>query len=148
MQFKRILILFFISLIFLFLYLLLIPNELNISYAGTLSSDINGIDESRYPGYKNLINNLKANHPNYSFQVYYTGIDWNSAIVSEYQSHGTSPKNIIRKTTKKSMVPVERFSKPIKKHIGKVIPRIHLKACLSAPFSRWKNRGSQDPFSP
>ena len=94
MQFKRILILFFISLIFLFLYLLLIPNELNISYAGTLSSDINGIDESRYPGYKNLINNLKANHPNYSFQVYYTGIDWNSAIVSEYQSHGTSPKNL------------------------------------------------------
>ena len=94
MQLKRILKLFIISLIFLFLYLIIFSSDINAVYAGTLSADIDGIDESRYPVYKELINNLKVKHTNYNFQVYYTGIDWNSAIVSEYQSHGTCPKNL------------------------------------------------------
>ena len=94
MQLKRILKLFIISLIFLFLYLIIFSSDINAVYAGTLSADIDGIDESRYPVYKELINNLKVKHTNYNFQVYYTGTDWNSAIVSEYQSHGTCPKNL------------------------------------------------------
>ena len=48
----------------------------------------------------------------------------------------TKPMNIIKKTTAKSIAAVERFSSPINTQAGMVIERIHLKAFLSAPFSR------------
>ena len=64
----------FIASICLFLYIVLAIHT--ISFAGTFSSDINGIDENRYPGVKGLIQNLQNKHGNYKFQVYYTGIDW------------------------------------------------------------------------
>lgn len=37
----------------------------------------------QYPGYKELINELKKNHPNWKFTFLYTGIDWNQAIKNE-----------------------------------------------------------------
>ena len=48
---------------------------------------------------------------------------------------GTRPKNIIRKTTTKSMAAVDRFSNPMSRQAGSAIQSIHLKAFLSAPFS-------------
>ena len=63
---------------------------------GTLTSDINGIDDSKYPGYKSLMNEMKEKHPNYRFLVYYTGMDWNEVITAEYQGHGTSPLNLFQ----------------------------------------------------
>lgn len=63
---------------------------------GTLSQDINGIDESKYPGYKTLIKNLKSKHSNYTFKVYYTGLKWDEVLVSEYQYHGISPLNLFQ----------------------------------------------------
>ena len=63
---------------------------------GTLTSDINGIDDNKYPGYKSLMNEMKAKHPNYRFLVYYTGMDWNEVINTEYQGHGTSPLNLFQ----------------------------------------------------
>ncbi len=71
----------------------------NIAFAstpGTLTSDINGVDEARYPGYKKLINDMKAKHPNYVFLVYYTGMDWNEVITTEYKGHGVSPHNLFQ----------------------------------------------------
>ena len=38
---------------------------------------------SLYPGYKELINNLKNNHPNWNFTIFYTGLDWNQVIKNE-----------------------------------------------------------------
>ena len=70
----------------------------NISYAGTLSSDINAINDNKYPGIKAQIQNLQRKYGNYHFQVYYTGIDWTEAITMEYQGHGSSPKNLDRKS--------------------------------------------------
>ena len=49
---------------------------------------------------------------------------------------GTSPMNIIKNTTAKSMAEVDRFSKPIRKQAGRVIHIIHLNALRSAPLSR------------
>ncbi len=66
----------------------------NISYAGHLSSDINGINESRYPGIKAQIQNLQRKYGNYQFKVYYTDIDWTEAVTMEYQGHFKSPKNL------------------------------------------------------
>lgn len=63
---------------------------------GTLTSDINGVDEAKYPGYKNLINDMKAKHSNYVFLVYYTGMDWNEVITTEYKGHGVSPHNLFQ----------------------------------------------------
>ena len=63
---------------------------------GTLTSDINAVDDAKYPGYKALMNDMKARHPNYRFLVYYTGMDWNEVITSEYQGHGTSPLNLFQ----------------------------------------------------
>ena len=63
---------------------------------GTLTSNINEVDEAKYPGYKTLINDMKAKHPNYIFLVYYTGMDWNEVITAEYQSHGISPLNLFQ----------------------------------------------------
>ena len=71
----------------------------NIAFAntpGTLTSDINGVDENKYPGYKNLINDMKAKHSNYVFLVYYTGMDWNEVITTEYKGHGVSPLNLFQ----------------------------------------------------
>ena len=71
----------------------------NIVFAntpGTLTSDINGVDENKYPGYKNLINDMKGKHSNYVFLVYYTGMDWNEVITTEYKGHGVSPLNLFQ----------------------------------------------------
>lgn len=81
------------TIIFAFFLIFLLFGNI-ISYAGTLSSDINGIDENRYPGVKAQIQNLQRNHGNYNFKVYYTDIDWTEAITMEYQGHGRSPKNL------------------------------------------------------
>lgn len=44
---------------------------------------------SKYPGYQNLIENLKSNHPNWQFKILYTGLDWNQVIKNETTaSHG------------------------------------------------------------
>lgn len=50
--------------------------------------------ERMCPGISGMVNNLKNAHSNYNFQFYNTGIDWNEAIIREYQGHGASPKNL------------------------------------------------------
>lgn len=91
-----------IIIVFMLFYFIfsIIPVGITRSFAadmaiGTLTSDINSIDDTLYPGYKNLINNLKAIRGNDTFLVYYTGIDWNQAINAEYQGHWNSPVNLV-----------------------------------------------------
>lgn len=50
--------------------------------------------ERMCPGISGMVNSLKNAHSNYNFQFYNTGIDWNEAIIREYQGHGASPKNL------------------------------------------------------
>ena len=95
MKFKKIK---FITIIIIFIYIIIAKNT--VSFAGTISSDISGINESKYPGIKSLIQNLQKNHSNYKFQVYYTGIDWTEAVTMEYQGHGSSPKNLFSASSK------------------------------------------------
>lgn len=40
-----------------------------------VSSDINSIDSSKYPGIKEKMQSLKSEHPNWNFKILYTGID-------------------------------------------------------------------------
>jgi beta-N-acetylglucosaminidase len=94
-----------ILLITIITYLLLafVPIKSNNSYAadmqkGTLSRDIDALDDNLYPGYKQLIKTLQANHSNYVFLLYYTGLDWSEVLTAEYQGHGSgnSPKNLFQ----------------------------------------------------
>lgn len=61
----------------------------------SLSSDINSINSSKYPGIKEKLQSLKNEHPNWNFKILYTGIDWNDAITYEYTGHGKAPKNLV-----------------------------------------------------
>ena len=70
----------------------------NISNAAYTSNDINGIDESKYPGYKALLQQIQAQYPNWKINLYYTGLDWNDVIEKENIGHGTSPKSLIQDT--------------------------------------------------
>lgn len=61
----------------------------------SVSNDINSLDSNKYPGIKEKIESLKAEHPNWNFKILYIGIDWNEAITYEYTGHGSSPKNLV-----------------------------------------------------
>ena len=63
------------------------------------SSDINSINDSKYPGIKERIKLLQSKYPNWKFKILYTGLDWNEVILSEYVGHGESPKNLIYKNS-------------------------------------------------
>lgn len=73
----------------------------------TVSNDINSINTSKYPGIKEKIQSLKAEHPNWNFKILYTGISWEEAITNEYIGHGSqkeyeqenfSPRNMVPKS--------------------------------------------------
>ena len=91
-----------IAIITMLLFLLssiLIPNksEASQSVKQTVSSDINSINTSKYPGIKEKIQALQNKYPNWKFKVLYTGLDWNEVISNEYTGHWQSPKNLIYK---------------------------------------------------
>ena len=67
-----------------FLFLFILNNS---TFAASISSNIDGIDESKYPGYKEKIKQLQSIYPN--IQVLYTGLNWNTVIYNEYcETHG------------------------------------------------------------
>ncbi len=73
----------------------------NKTYAVTqsFSTDIEQINDSKYPGIKDRIKLLKSKYPNWKFKILYTGLDWNEVIANEYSGHGSSPKNLVYKTS-------------------------------------------------
>lgn len=52
-----------------------------------ISTEINKIDEKKYPGIKTMIQALQKEHPNWNFKVLYTGLDWEDVITAE-SKHG------------------------------------------------------------
>ena len=89
-------IIFFASIIII--SIILFGAFTNNSYAATLSDNINGIDETKYPGIKNTLLDVMKRHPNWKIKVYYTGINWDDAINGEYTGHGDSPKSLIHQS--------------------------------------------------
>ena len=61
----------------------------------SISNEIQNIDTEKYPGIKEKIEQLKAEHPNWNFKILYTGIEWEELIANEYIGHGASPRNLI-----------------------------------------------------
>ena len=71
-----------------------IINE-NKSYAAQTRENYSG-KINNYPGYKELIDKLKAAHPNWNFTIFYTGLNWDQVIKNEttaYHGRNVVPKN-------------------------------------------------------
>ena len=64
-----------------------------------ISSDIDGIDESLYPGFKEKIKSLQSQYPNWTFKVLYTDLNWSDVIANEYTGHNSGPRNMIQATS-------------------------------------------------
>lgn len=74
--------------IFVFLYILLggCSQQSKVSYGIK-------IDENRYPGYQEAINKMEQSHPNWTFELLYTGLDWQTVIDNEYTRSWNSNSN-------------------------------------------------------
>lgn len=88
-------ILFFFIIICIFITLILTSVKASAA-SRKISTDISGIDESKYLGIKSLIQDLQKKHPSWTFKVEYTGLDWNEVITAEHQGHSSStdPTNL------------------------------------------------------
>ena len=101
---KKVKIIKFISIVLILTilaYTLLVLFDNNKAYAVSqwISSDIDGIDESLYPGFKEKIKSLQAQYPNWTFKVLYTDLNWSDVISNEYVGHNSGPRNMIQATT-------------------------------------------------
>lgn len=101
MRYKKLVIITVLIMLISYLTVVFMPVTSNKSYAGqlpagTLSRDVDGLDDNLYPGYKQLIKNIQAKHGNYTFLLYYTGMNWNEVLATEYQGHGRSPLNLFQ----------------------------------------------------
>lgn len=68
----------------------------NLSKQKLVTYDGTNLDDIRYPKYKELIDELKEEHPNWTFTLLYTKLDWNSVIRHEGHSDSrTSPLNLV-----------------------------------------------------
>ncbi len=84
-----------IIFIMIFGMLSLYSKSYGATYTYTASTnDLPSNFDALYPGYRNLINSLATNHPNWTFKLYETGLDWETVINNEYSGHGVSPKNL------------------------------------------------------
>ena len=58
--------------------------------------DGTNLNEAKYPGYKELIDDLQTSHPNWTFTLFYTRLDWEEVISNEGHSDSrTNPLNLI-----------------------------------------------------
>lgn len=54
-------------------------------------TNLEGLSNESYPGIASTINELKKAHPNWTFTILYTGLDWNTVIYNETEAlHGRS----------------------------------------------------------
>ena len=58
--------------------------------------DGKNLNESKYPGYKELIDNLKEKHKNWNFILFYTKLEWSEVIQNEgHSDNRETPLNLI-----------------------------------------------------
>lgn len=61
----------------------------------------NNLNESKYPGYKEQIDQLKEKHPNWTFTLFYTRLDWEEVIKNEgHSDNRKNPLNLIPDSSK------------------------------------------------
>ena len=84
--------LYLIIILLINLFSIIILFSVNKVQAAKVSSDIDGINEMKYPGYKLKLQELRKTYP--KIQLYYTGLDWETVIKNEtIHSRNLVPKN-------------------------------------------------------
>ena len=95
---RKLFIKFIITILFVLSVITVLGLLENNTYASSISSNIDGIDESKYPGIKQLLKDVKSRHPNWKINLYYTGLDWDTVIAAENEGHLKSPVSLIHDT--------------------------------------------------
>ena len=72
-----------ITILTLLTYILINFVNENVTYAAQYRENYDATKIEKYPGYKELIESMKAAHPNWNFKIFYTGLDWNQVIKNE-----------------------------------------------------------------
>ena len=91
-----------ISIVLLFTLLFyiiynLFTGEVNAAYSSNrYTYNGSNLDTNAYPGFKERIDALKTSHPNWTFTIMETGLDWNQVITAETAGHWGSPLNLIQ----------------------------------------------------
>ena len=84
LHFKSILIKFiYIFVIIIFLLCLFFYTQVQAAQYTENYVSSSSLNSTTYPGYTTLIENLKKAHPNWTFTILYTGLDWNQVIKNE-----------------------------------------------------------------
>ncbi len=75
---------------------------LNYSYAienlkiGEVTTNTSRVDKTKYPGIVERVEALKKLYPNWQFEFYKTGINWNDFVTAQYDpSRISSPRNLV-----------------------------------------------------
>lgn len=87
-----------ILMIFAILTIMIIPANVVFAattYTQTLKSGISNFPKE----YQDVLNKIKQEHPNWTFEAYYTGINWDTVILNETDTHG---RNRVIKTSEES----------------------------------------------
>lgn len=91
-----------ITILTLLTYILINFLNENVTYAEQYREDYNASKIEKYPGYKELIEKMKAAHPTWNFKIFYTGLDWNQVIKNETTAyHG---RNLVSSTRPSSWI--------------------------------------------
>ena len=61
---------------------------------GRKFSNFSDLDESKYPGYKEKLQALQNQHPNWIITIDYTGLDWNTVLDNEDQVINGVPRSL------------------------------------------------------
>ena len=64
--------------------------KLNIDAYPHNGSNFKNIDTKKYPGYKELLDNIQSAHPTWTIELLYTGLNFNSAVYGEYSNHSAN----------------------------------------------------------
>lgn len=87
---------FIITILLFFIFYKLLNNEVEAAESNRYTYDGNNINEGKYPGIKEKIDIIKKNHPNWTFTIMETNLDWNQVIKAEYSGHWGSPRNLVQ----------------------------------------------------
>ena len=87
-----------IAMITIVCMILGLSNFFNSVKADSYRYEYNGsnLNTGAYPGFKEKIDALKAAHPNWTFKIMETGLDWNNTIIAESSQNGNSPYSLIQ----------------------------------------------------
>ena len=90
---KKLLVIFLLIISYIILNIFC-GNEV-FAISQTIITDIDSIDSTQYPQIKEMLQQLKIEHPNWNFKILYTDLEWKEVIANEYVGHGSSPRNLV-----------------------------------------------------